>query len=147
MRKDATSYLGLRVSITIKKMIEKLAAAEGRTVSNWMTRVLVREVNCRISKPLPKKDLAPPYCQIGDIQVHAFQRILGPRVPIYWDDREDDSVDEVPQEWVVRYVDAEEDMEATIVMPDSVFRKHFKNNKIADDSDSKIIRKRFTLPA
>jgi hypothetical protein len=68
-------------------------------------------------------------------------------VPIYWDDREDDSVDEVPQEWVVRYVDAEEDMEATIVMPDSVFRKHFKNNKIADDSDSKIIRKRFTLPA
>jgi predicted transcriptional regulator len=44
MYRDSTSHLGLRVDVALKEAIEKLAAAEGRTVSNWVARALVQEV-------------------------------------------------------------------------------------------------------
>ena len=44
MARDDTTFLGLRVEHELKEAIERLAAAEDRSVSKWVARVLAKEV-------------------------------------------------------------------------------------------------------
>jgi len=44
MYKEDTTFLGLRVGHDLKASLEKFAKAEGRSVSNWVARVLAKEV-------------------------------------------------------------------------------------------------------
>ncbi len=44
MAKENTSYLGIRLDTDIKDAIERYAARDDRSVSNWVTRVLVQEL-------------------------------------------------------------------------------------------------------
>jgi predicted HicB family RNase H-like nuclease len=44
MAKEDTAFLGLRIDPTLKEAIERLAAAEERSVSKWVNRVLAKEV-------------------------------------------------------------------------------------------------------
>jgi predicted HicB family RNase H-like nuclease len=42
--RDETTYLGVRIEPALKASIERIAAAEDRSVSNWVQRVLAKEV-------------------------------------------------------------------------------------------------------
>lgn len=44
MYRDETSHLGIRIENSLKADIERFAKAEDRSVSNWVCRVLAREV-------------------------------------------------------------------------------------------------------
>ncbi len=39
-----TKLLNIRIDSDLKKQAKKLAAADGRSLSNWVTRLIVREV-------------------------------------------------------------------------------------------------------
>jgi predicted HicB family RNase H-like nuclease len=44
MAREDTTFLGLRLDPELKNAIERFAAAEDRSVSKWVVRVLAKEV-------------------------------------------------------------------------------------------------------
>jgi predicted HicB family RNase H-like nuclease len=50
-----TASIGIRVEPTLKEAVERAAKTDGRTVAQWIERLLIREVQTAPAKPARKK--------------------------------------------------------------------------------------------
>jgi hypothetical protein len=54
VRMPRTASIGIRVEPALKAQVEQLAKADGRTVAQWIERLLIREVSAAQATATPK---------------------------------------------------------------------------------------------